>query len=225
MYFGKRFMQSVNLKAELRDLKKDNLNDERTAGRIPVVLYGQGKENINVWVNNIEFEKVFQQAGENTVVELSIADGSKENVIIYDYQTNPLSGKIRHVDLLRVNMKESIETEIPLVFIGEAPAVKEKGGILVKVLDEVEVRCLPGNMPHEFNVDLSKLIDFEDRITVGDLVAPENVEIIDNPETVIASVTEPRSEEELAGLNEKVEEDVSKVSAVKEKVEETEEKK
>ncbi|MFZ2154141.1 MAG: 50S ribosomal protein L25 [Candidatus Moraniibacteriota bacterium] len=218
-------MQSVNLKAELRDLKKDNLNDERTAGRIPVVLYGQGKENINVWVNNIEFEKVFQQAGENTVVELSIADGSKENVIIYDYQTNPLSGKIRHVDLLRVNMKESIETEIPLVFIGEAPAVKEKGGILVKVLDEVEVRCLPGNMPHEFNVDLSKLIDFEDRITVGDLVAPENVEIIDNPETVIASVTEPRSEEELAGLNEKVEEDVSKVSAVKEKVEETEEKK
>lgn len=225
MYFGKRFMQSVNLKAELRDLKKDNLNDERTAGRIPVVLYGQGKENINVWVNNIEFEKVFQQAGENTVVELSIADGSKENVIIYDYQTNPLSGKIRHVDLLRVNMKESIETEIPLVFIGEAPAVKEKGGILVKVLDEVEVRCLPGNMPHEFNVDLSKLIDFEDRITVGDLIAPENVEIIDNPETVIASVTEPRSEEELAGLNEKVEEDVSKVSAVKEKVEETEEKK
>lgn len=210
-------MKSVNLKAELRDLEKENLNDKRKEGIIPVVLYGQSKENKNVWVNGLEFGKVFEEAGENTVVSLEINGGDKENVIIYDYQTDPLSGKFMHVDLLRVNMKEEIETKIPLVFVGEAPAVKEGGGTLVKSMDDVEVKCLPGNMPHDFTVDLAKLVTFEDRFTVGDLVASEGVEILDNPETIIASVSAPRSEEELAELNEKVEEDVSKVADTKEK--------
>ncbi|MFA6183700.1 MAG: 50S ribosomal protein L25 [Parcubacteria group bacterium] len=210
-------MKSVNLKANPRDLKNENLNSKRINGEIPAVLYGQGKENINIWVNALAFGKVFDEAGENTVVALEIQGGEKENVLIYDFQSNPLSGKITHIDLLRVNMKEEVETEIPLVFVGEAPAVKELGGTLVKVLDEVEVRCLPGNMPHELTVDLTKLVSFEDKITVGDLVVSADVEILDNPETMIAAVSAPRSEEELAELNEKVEEDVSKVTAVKEK--------
>lgn len=210
-------MKSVELKATLRDLKKETLHAKRTAGVVPAVLYGQGKENKNVWVNGLEFGKVFEEAGENTVVSLEIEGGAKENVLIYDYQMNPLSGKITHVDLLRVNMKEEIETEIPLVFVGEAPVVKEKGGIFVKVMDNVEVRCLPGNMPHEFEIDLTTLVEFEDRITVGDIKVPADVEILNNPETIIASVSAPRSEEELAELNEKVEEDVTKVEATKEK--------
>ncbi|MDX9913127.1 MAG: 50S ribosomal protein L25 [Candidatus Moranbacteria bacterium] len=221
-------MKSVGLKAELRDLEKETLHAKRAGGFIPAVLYGQGKDNKNVWVNSLEFGKVFEEAGENTVVSLEIAGGEKENVLIYDYQMNPLSGKITHIDLLRVNMKEEIETEIPLVFVGEAPVVKEKGGIFVKVLDNVEVKCLPGNMPHEFEIDLTKLVDFEDRITVGDIKVSADVEILNNPETIIASVSAPRSEEELAELNEKVEEDVTKVAATKEKeatAEKTEDKK
>lgn len=220
-------MKSVNLKANLRDVEKDNLRKSKAEGKIPAVLYGQGMDNKNVWVNNLEFGKVFYEAGENTVVKLEVENGEKENVLIYDYQLDALSGRFTHIDFLRVNMKEDVETEIPLTFIGEAPAVKEKGGTLVKVLDEVEVRCLPGDMPHEFSVDLSKLVEFEDRITVGDLAIPEGVEILDNPETVIASVAEPRSEEELAELNEKVEEDVSQVAGAKDKsaTESTEDKK
>lgn len=223
-------MKSVNLKAELRDLEKENVNAKRKDGLIPVVLYGQGKENKNVWVKNLEFGKVFQEAGENTVVSLAIGEGAeKENVLIYDYQIDSLSGRFIHVDLLRVNMKEEIETKIPLTFVGESPAVKESGGTLVKSLDDVEVKCLPGNMPHDFTVDLTTLVTFEDRITIGDLKIPADVEILDNLETIIASVSVPRSEEELAELNEKVEEDVSQVAGVKEKsaeeAEKTEEKK
>lgn len=222
-------MKSVILKAELRDLEKENLNAKRKEGIIPAVLYGQSKENKNVWVNNIEFGKVFEEAGENTVVALEIQGGEKENVIIYDYQTDPLSGRVMHIDLLRVNMKEEIETKIPLTFVGEAPAVKENGGTLVKSMDDIGVKCLPGNMPHDFTVDLTTLVTFEDRITVGDLVIPADVEILDNPDTIVASVSAPRSEEELAELNEKVEEDVSKVADTKEKPAEdavkTEEKK
>lgn len=211
-------MEKINLKVSPRE--KGNLNKARKEGKVPAVLYGQEKENKSIWVDDISFKKVFEKAGENTVVEIELEGGKKENVLIYDYQLDALSGRFAHVDFLRVNMKEEVETEIPLVFIGEAPAVKENGGILVKVLDEVEVKCLPGNIPQEFEVNLSKLVNFEDRITIGDLIVPEGVEILDNPDTVVASVSEPRSEEELAELNEKVEEDVSKVAGVKEKNEE-----
>ena len=211
-------MEKINLKVTLRG--EENLKQEREKGMIPAVLYGQKKENKSLWLEELAFGKVFEKAGENTVVMLDLEGGAKDNVLICDYQIDPLSGKFRHVDFLRINMKEDVETNVPLVFVGEAPAVKEKGGILIKVLDEVEVKCLPGNIPQEFEVDLTKLVNFEDVIAISDLTIPEGVEILDDPETVIASVSEPRSEEELAELNEKVEEDVSKVSEVKEKTEE-----
>ena len=211
-------MEKINLKVTLRG--EENLKQEREKGMIPAVLYGQKKENKSLWLEELAFGKVFEKAGENTVVVLDLEGGAKDNVLICDYQIDPLSGKFRHVDFLRINMKEDVETNVPLVFVGEAPAVKEKGGILIKVLDEVEVKCLPGNIPQEFEVDLTKLVNFEDVIAISDLAIPEGVEILDDPETVIASVSEPRSEEELAELNEKDEEDVSKVSEVKEKTEE-----
>lgn len=211
-------MEKINLKVTLRG--EESLKQEREKGMIPAVLYGQKKENKSLWLEELAFGKVFEKAGENTVVVLDLEGGAKDNVLICDYQIDPLSGKFRHVDFLRINMKEDVETNVPLVFVGEAPAVKEKGGILIKVLDEVEVKCLPGNIPQEFEVDLTKLVNFEDVIAISDLTIPEGVEILDDPETVIASVSEPRSEEELAELNEKVEEDVSKVSEVKEKTEE-----
>lgn len=211
-------MEKINLKVTLRG--EESLKQEREKGMIPAVLYGQKKENKSLWLEELAFGKVFEKAGENTVVVLDLEGGAKDNVLICDYQIDPLSGKFRHVDFLRINMKEDVETNVPLVFVGEAPAVKEKGGILIKVLDEVEVKCLPGNIPQEFEVDLTKLVNFEDVIAISDLAIPEGVEILDDPETVIASVSEPRSEEELAELNEKVEEDVSKVSEVKEKTEE-----
>jgi large subunit ribosomal protein L25 len=210
-------MKSIELKAELRELTKKNINDKKTEGKIPAVLYGQGMDNKNIWVDGLAFDKVFSVAGENTVVALDTKEGEKDNVLIYDYQINPLSGKVAHIDFLRVNMKEDIETEIPLSFMGEAPVVKENGATLIKVMDSVEVRCLPGDMPHEFIVDLTKLLNFEDRITVADLNVPANVEILNNADTIIASVSAPRSEEELAQLNEKVDEDVTKVADTKEK--------
>jgi len=215
-------MKKITLKISERDLK-ENLNQGRQAGKVPAVLYGQGKENKNIWVDAIKFKKVFEEAGENTIVSLELGEDEKTNVLIYDYQLDALLDTFAHVDFLRVNMKEEIETEVPLNFVGEAPAVKEKGGILVKVLDNVEVKCLPGNIPQAFEIDLTKLVDFESKITVADIKVSEDVEILDNPETIVASVSEPRSEEELAQLDEKVEEDVSKVEgAAEEKKEETE---
>ncbi|HBR71634.1 MAG TPA: 50S ribosomal protein L25, partial [Candidatus Moranbacteria bacterium] len=101
-----------------------------------------------------------------------------------------------------------------LEFVGESPAVKENGGILVKNMDEVEVKCLPADLPSKFEINLSMLAKFEDHITVADIKVPQGVEILAEKEAVIALVIPPRTEEELASLDEKVEADVTKVEGV-----------
>ena len=213
----------LKLKAEVRELSDKSLKEGRNAGKIPGIVYGGKKDNVNLWVDKLVFSKMFSEAGENTVVELEIGN-KKENVLIYDYQIDPLSDEFTHTDFLRVDMNKKIEADVPLVYTGEAPAVKELGGTLIKSLDSIAVKCLPGNIPSEFEIDLSKIVDFDSYFTVKDLQknVPEDVEILVNEEVIIASATPPRSEEELAQLDEKVEEDVSQVEGAEEKGDEGE---
>ena len=211
----------LKLKAEVRELNDKSLKEGRNAGKVPGIVYGDKKKNENIWVDKLVFSKMFSEAGENTIVELEIGD-KKENVLIYDYQIDPLSDEFTHADFLRVDMNKKIEADVPLVYTGEAPAVKELGGTLIKSLDSIAVKCLPGNIPSEFEIDLSKIVDFDSYFTVEDLQknVSEDVEILVNEEVIIASATPPRSEEELAQLDEKVEEDVSQVEGAEEKEEE-----
>lgn len=147
------------------------------------------------------------------MVELELA-GKKLNVLIHDTQNEPMSGKISHVDFFQVNMKEEVETEIPLEFVGESEAVKAHGGILLKNMDAITVKCLPSDLPEKYEIDISKLVTFDDVIAIKDLNISDKVEIMHDGETVIALVSAPRTEAELDGLNQKVEEDVSKVAGV-----------
>jgi large subunit ribosomal protein L25 len=119
-----------------------------------------------------------------------------------------------HVDFLQVKMNEILEATVPVEFVGESPAMREQGGMLIKTLEEVEVSCLPGDLPQHLEVDLSLLKTFDDTLTVADLVAPQGVKILTDPSTVLATTKEPRSDEDLAALDEKVEADVTKVEGV-----------
>jgi len=204
-------MKNIVLKVKSRDLKKNNLKGNRAKGLVPVVLYGQKSKNENLWADAKNFIKIYNEAGENTIIELEIDGKKKENVLIYDFQKNTLTDEFMHVDFYRVDMTKKIETEIPINLNGEASAVKEQGGVLVKNIDKIVVKCLPENIPQSFNVDISKLVTFEDRITVADLDISGKIETELDKKTVIALVSPPRSEEELAGLDEKIEEDVSQV--------------
>ncbi len=199
-------------------------------GRVPAVLYGNNVTTQNVWVDTLALERTFAEAGTNTIVSLVVDGGAPVNVLIYDYQTDPIANHFAHVDFYAVNMKEDVEARIPVEFTGIAPAVKELGGTLVKTLDELIVRALPSDLPREIIVDLSTLKTFDDRMTVGDLALGDKVEILVEPDTVIVMVDEPRTEEELAALDEAVDADVSKVEGVADKepsedAEETTEKK
>jgi large subunit ribosomal protein L25 len=184
--------------------------------RIPAVVYGGGKEAQSIWVDELGFSKAFAQAGKNSVLELTVGQDKKLNVLIHDYQTESVSGNIMHIDFLEIKMDEIVEAEIPLVFEGVAGAVKEKGGTLVKNFNTVMVKALPANLPHEITVDLSKLVDFDDNITVADITVESDVELLIDKEATLASVTPPRSEEEMESLNDEVDADVSKVEGAAE---------
>lgn len=211
-------MEKYELKVETRDVVGKRVRKEAQT-RIPAVVYGGAIQAQTVWVDRVAYTRIFEKAGTNTLVSLFVGDEKKAiNVLIHDFQNDAITNNITHIDFFAVNMKEDVETEIPLVFQGVSPAVKTLGGTLVKTVDEITVRALPSDLPREIIVDLSTLVTFEDHITVGDLKVGDKVEVLADPETVIAMVDEPRSDEELAALNDAVDADVSKIEGVADKV-------
>lgn len=125
-----------------------------------------------------------------------------------------MTNRISHIDFFEVSMNEELEAHIPLEFVGEAPAVREMGGVLVKTLEEVTVSCLPKDLPHTLSIDLTTLTDFSTHIQVKDLVLPKGVKVLTDELTTIVLVEAPRTEAQMAALDEKVEADVTKVEGV-----------
>ncbi|NTV41020.1 MAG: 50S ribosomal protein L25 [Candidatus Moranbacteria bacterium] len=214
----------ITLKADIRDIVGKKVAKFRKENKVPAVVYGNKIACQNLWINDLDFARVYSKAGESALIELEIK-GEKHSVLIHDLQNDHRSGKVSHVDFFQVNMKEEVETEIPLEFVGEAAAVKALGGVLIKNMDAVSVKCLPANLPEKFVIDLTKLATFEDHITIADLKISDSVEILLEDDTVIAIVAAPRTEAEMDGLNQKVEEDVTKVAGVVKEVASVEEKK
>lgn len=211
---------SLILKAEVRT--KEGKKTEAPLGAIPGILYGREIENLMLWFNRREFNRIREEAGESTIFKLKLESGEERNVLIKEIQRDILNGKPTHVDFYQVRMDEKIEAEVELDFVGESPAVKEFGGVLIKNMDEIEVKCLPGDLPPKIEVDISRIKNFDDYIYVKDLPVSGKVELLAEPDNVVAMVSEPRSEEELAELETEVKEDVTKVEGVvkKEKPEE-----
>lgn len=192
---------------------KREANKDRAAGNIAAVMYGHGKPATSLWVERLAFEKLYAQSGESSIIHIDV-DGKSHNVLVQDVAFDPLAHRAIHIDFLQVKMNEVIEVTVPLEFVGEAPAVRTLGGTLIKTLEEVEVSCLPKDLPHALEVNLEKLIDFDSNLSVADITVPADVKILTNPETVIATAEEPRSDEDMAALDEKVEADVTKVEGV-----------
>lgn len=207
-------MDKVNLASMPRVETGKKTHKKKRAGFVSAVVYGRGVESRSLWVNGLDLKRLISRSGESVLIDLAIENEGNRNVIIQDTQKDPVSGNNIHVDFFQVRMDEKISTEVEVELIGESPAVKEQGGVLIKSLDKVSVECLPGDLPSVLSGDISKIKTFEDRVCVKDLDIPRGVEVDADPETVVAYVTPPRTEEELAGLSEKVEADVTKVEGV-----------
>ncbi len=197
------------------------LNQARKEGNIPAVMYGHDTTPQMFWVKALAFGKIFAQAGESSIITLAPEQGKHASVIVQDLAHDTMTNRVSHIDFFQVRMDEELEARIPLEFVGESPAVREMGGILVKTLEEITVSCLPNDLPHSIAIDLSLLKDFSIRIQVKDLVIPKGVRVLAEESTTVALVEAPRTEAQMAALNEKVEGDVTKVEGVVKAVEPT----
>lgn len=187
--------KEYKLEAQNREAGKEKAGLLIKSGFIPAVLYGSGGENVNLKIKLFDFERMFAQAGESSLIDLEV-NGQKIKVVVKDVQKNALKGGFIHVDFFRVDMNKPITAEVKLEFTGEAKAVKELGGILVKQMDTVEMECLPGDLVDRIEVDLSALAALEDNIRLGDLKVPEKAKLIGDDNTVVANIAKPKVEEE-----------------------------
>jgi large subunit ribosomal protein L25 len=167
----------------------------RTTGVVPGVLFGKSIGSIPVQLDAKALDALYRQAGRTSVVKVSVDGGQPTSAIIKSVQRNPLSGRALHVDLFAVDLTQEMLADIPLTFIGTSHAVDMEGAILFTSLDHLKVRGLPGDLPHEIEVDLAPLVDLEATIHVRDLVVDTRVTVVNDPDDLVAKVTPPREEE------------------------------
>lgn len=185
----------MELNVQTRDILGKKVKTLREKGLIPAELYGHGIKNLHLTLSAKEFLKVFKEAGESTIVNLTTEDKKTLPVMIHEVKTDSLSGEILNIDFYQIKLTEKIRVYIPIEFIGEAPAVKNFGGILIKTLKEIEVEALPQDLPHRFQVDLASLNEIGKNIALKDLKIGDNVKLFINPETIIVTVVEAKAEE------------------------------
>ena len=191
--------------------REGRVQDIRLASRIPAIVYGKGITPQEISVARSEFIKVAKAAGSSSLIDLVIEGQASTKVLVKEIQRHVLRMDPIHVDLYQVRMDTEITAKVPLVFIGESLLVKTGGGTLIKSVDELEVECLPGNLPHEIEIDLSKLEGFEDAITVGSLTLPTGVKVTAEGELTIATVSRPLTEDELKKMEEGTTVDVTAI--------------
>jgi large subunit ribosomal protein L25 len=186
----------MELKVQNRNIFGAKVKTLRQQGLIPAELYGHGIKNLHLSLPAKEFKKVLKEAGESTVVNLLTEDNKTLPAMIHEFKTDSLSGEILNVDFYQIKLDEKIRVHIPIEFIGEAAAIKNFGGILVKTIKTIEVEALPNDLPHKFEADLSKLDEIGKSISAKDLKTGDKVKIFISPETVIATVVEAKKEAE-----------------------------
>ena len=197
-------------------------NIVRAAGQLPGILYGQGVEPISLAVDRVKFQKLYDQAGESSLIDFTV-EGGKEpvKVLIQDIQYDPVKQKPIHFDLRQIRMDKEMDVTIQIHFIGEPPAVKGLGGTLNKSVEEIDVRCLPKDLIGSIEVDLNVLQTFDDLIHIKDIKFPDGIKIMDKLDTVVAKVMPPLTEDQLKAMEESGPKSIEEVEVEKKgKVEE-----
>lgn len=183
---------------------------------MPAELYGRGIANQHLMVPMKELRRVLKQAGQGTMVNV-VVEGKTLPVMIHEIMVHPVSDEITNVDLYQVRLDEKIKVRIPVEFIGESQAVKEKNGLLVRAMQDIEVEALPNDIPRSVSIDISKIADIGQSVYVKDIIFTEGVKAIVEGDSVVATVTAKMTEEQEAALSAEVKPEDVKV--------ETEEKK
>lgn len=186
----------ITLTVEPRDMKVKP-ESLREMGKIPAVFYGPKQKSTSVTVSTIDFIKTYKKAGESAVIILK--EGNTEHeALIHEIDVHPVTGAPRHADFYVIEKGKKVKVNIPLVFVGVSPAVKDKAAILIKVARELEVEAGARDLPHELTVDISSLVEYSSTITAKDIKLGAGVTLVSGPDEIIASVSEAKEEVEEA---------------------------
>ncbi|CCQ97533.1 50S ribosomal protein L25 [[Clostridium] ultunense Esp] len=199
-------MAAIKIQVERRTgLGKNKVDKLRQGDFVPGVVYGKGEETEHIQVDRRSFDKVYRSAGMSTLIDLEL-DGNIAPVLIKEVQVHPFKRQYLHVDFQKLNMDETVKLTIPIILVGREN-IEDKEAILIQQLDEIEIECLPMDIPQSIEVDVSH-IDFNTPVFVSDLdiFTNEDIVVFREADDVIASLIEPTSEEELEELEEDVEE-------------------
>ena len=174
---------------------KNEAGRVRMTGKIPAVVYGAKKDSIAVTVDPKQITKILHSdSGHNTIFDLQIGQGGKEKVMIVDWQYDPIKSQLLHIDLKRIDMSKTIKVSVPISLVGEAAGVKQQGGILDQVLREVEIECLPTDIPSHIDVDVTELV-FGTVIRVADLPHGGKIKFLTDEDQAVAHITTVKEEE------------------------------
>jgi large subunit ribosomal protein L25 len=180
---------------------KNHARRVRVQGLIPAVVYGAGQESVAVTVDPKVITKIlYSESGHNTIFDLTIEGHGASKVMIVDWQNEPIKGKLLHIDLKRIAMNKTMRVSVPVQLVGTPVGVKTGGGMLGQVLHEVEVECLPDNIPSHIDIDVTDL-DINGAIHISDLPHNEGIKFLGDEHALVAHVTIMKEEvaEEVAG--------------------------
>ena len=184
------------LAAEPREVTGKAVKKLRTAGRLPAVVYGHGVDSTNVTIDAHEFEILRKHVGPNALIDLSVHGDKSNPVLINGVQIHPVTRRPLHADLFLVRMTEELTVDVRLVPSGEAAAVTQLNGTLLHPTESVRVKALPDHLPQSIEYSIESLVDFDAAVHVRDLMIPEDVTLLTDPDEIIAKVQAPRIEVE-----------------------------
>ena len=183
-------MEQIELKAASRHILGKKVRFLRRQGITPVHLFGHGIESLALQCDTIQLGQVLTQAGKTKIISLQLdKTKSPRNAMIREIQKEPRTGELFHVDLYQVRMAEKIKVEVPIVLVGEAPALKLKENMLAQELHRLSIECLPDQIPPSIELDLSPLTEADQAILAKDLKLDEGITILTDPEHVIAKIS------------------------------------
>ncbi len=185
----------VEMAAERRTITGKKVSQLRRAGVIPAVVYGHHVAATNIQVDERALNQTLARAGMNRLINIQLSGGDGLVALVRDIQRNPISLRVTHVDFQAVSMDEPIETSVPIILEGTAPAT-ETGGTLLQALDSLDIRALPNDLIASVTVDVGVLTDFDAAIHVRDIQTPGQVTVLTDPDALVAKVTPPAVEEE-----------------------------
>jgi large subunit ribosomal protein L25 len=186
-----------SLAAEPRSVIGKKVSTLRRQGILPAVIFGAGEPSQPIQVSALDWEILRRHhVTRNTLLDLKVAGGKARPVLVQMISEHPVSRKPVHVDFHTVKMTEELTVDVPIVLVGETPAVEREGGTLLHQRETLHIRALPGDLPTSIEVDISSLVDFEATLHVSDVIAPKGVQILTDPHEPVARVQAPRVEVE-----------------------------